>query len=337
MYGANSSSKVPRENETQQNKNEVLKTLTSSFCSVLFSSAILCCSCLIVCNAMVHLREAPLDRLGYVLPGFKLDTHKAKQLTRFLSPSCCSSSLLSFWIWSRSSPVILTFSSSSHTSGRWSCSVRVSTSTSKYAIWATHDTVHFNKDLNVYHECNYWFPPATHSAQSANQILLPWPLHTPLSLFELWFPWSRDSTSWEPLVDTWVSRVEWKCERLLTRAWKLSRCCVWVSSFSLRLVSCDSFSCSSCFCWARCWSSSSCSCSTDDCRDCTSAQKNKKQLLGKTFHILCQFCQKELNFFYFTMLSTLSNMYCDTFIKRFSLYFLSILFQVKNQWQLLNT
>lgn len=54
-----------------------------------------------------------------------------RMLTLFLSPSCCSRSLLTFWRWSRSSTVTLPFSASTHTSGLWSCSVRVSTSTSR--------------------------------------------------------------------------------------------------------------------------------------------------------------------------------------------------------------
>lgn len=66
--------------------------------------------------------------------------------------------------------------------------------------------------------------------------------------------------------------AEWRDEMLLTRACKVSRCSVWACSFSLRVVSCDSFSCSSCSCWARWRSFSSCSCSTDDFRHCTSAQ-----------------------------------------------------------------
>lgn len=88
-----------------------------------------------------------------------------KQLTLFLSPSCCSSSLLCFWIWSRSSPVIRTFSPSSHTSGRWSCSVRVSISTSRYKIWAAHDTVNVERDLYLYREKFpiIWLRPVCHT------------------------------------------------------------------------------------------------------------------------------------------------------------------------------
>lgn len=66
----------------------------------------------------------------------------------------------------------------------------------------------------------------------------------------------------------------------LTLAWKLSRCCVCVSIFSLRLLSWDSFSCSTCSCWARWRSFSSCSCSTDDFRPCTSAQTRPRSSVG---------------------------------------------------------
>lgn len=48
----------------EQYKSEVLRSPTSSFCSVLFSSAILCCSCLMVCNVTEHLRGVTTDRLG---------------------------------------------------------------------------------------------------------------------------------------------------------------------------------------------------------------------------------------------------------------------------------
>lgn len=62
-------------------------------------------------------------------------THgEEKYPTLFFSLSCCSSSLFNFWMWSRSSNVTLPLWFPSHTAGLWSCSVRVSTSTSKYAI-----------------------------------------------------------------------------------------------------------------------------------------------------------------------------------------------------------
>lgn len=48
----------------EQNNSEVLRSPTSSFCSVLFNSAILCCSCLMVWNVMGHLRGVTTDRLG---------------------------------------------------------------------------------------------------------------------------------------------------------------------------------------------------------------------------------------------------------------------------------
>lgn len=47
-----------------QSKSEALRVPTSSFCSVLFSSAILCCSCLMVCNVIGQLRGASTDRLA---------------------------------------------------------------------------------------------------------------------------------------------------------------------------------------------------------------------------------------------------------------------------------
>lgn len=61
------------------------------------------------------------------------------------------------------------------------------------------------------------------------------------------------------------------CAVVLTRAWQLSSCCVWLSSSSFRLISWESLSCSICSIWARCRSSSSWSWTSDACRHWTSA------------------------------------------------------------------
>ena len=66
----------------------------------------------------------------------------------------------------------------------------------------------------------------------------------------------------------------WECALMLTRAWQLSSCSVWLSSSFLRLISWESLSTSICSSWACTRSTSFCSWTCEACWLCTSATQD---------------------------------------------------------------